>query len=77
MKFTKSLIKGKLIKRYKRFFIDLKINNKIVTAHCPNTGSMKGLLDEGNDVYVVKNDDPKRKLKYGLEIIKAKKNLLV
>ena len=76
MEFTKSLIKGKLIKRYKRFFVDVKINNKIVTAHCPNTGSMKGLLDEGNDVYVLKNDDPKRKLKYGLEIIKAKKKLV-
>ena len=37
---------------------------------------MKGLLDEGNDVYLLKNDDPKRKLKYGLEIIKAKKNLV-
>ena len=76
MQFTKSLIKGKLIRRYKRFFVDVKINNKIVTAHCPNTGSMKGLLDEGNDVYVLKNDDPKRKLKYGLEIIKAKKKLI-
>ena len=76
MKFTKSLIKGKLIKRYKRFFVDVKINNKIVTAHCPNTGSMKGLLDDGNDVYVLKNDDPKRKLKYGLEIIKVKKKLV-
>ena len=50
MKFTKPLIKGKLIKRYKRFFTDIKIGNKIVTAHCPNTGSMKGLLDEGNEV---------------------------
>ena len=76
MEFTKSLIKGKLIKRYKRFFVDVKINKEIVTAHCPNTGSMKGLLDEGNDVYVLKNDDPKRKLKYGLEIIKAQKNLV-
>ena len=76
MEFTKSLIKGKLIKRYKRFFADVKINKEIVTAHCPNTGSMKGLLDEGNDVYLLKNDDPKRKLKYGLEIIKAKKNLV-
>ena len=76
MKFTKSLIKGKLIKRYKRFFVDVKINNKIVTAHCPNTGSMMGLIDEGNDVYVLKNDDPKRKLKYGLEIIKAQKKLV-
>ena len=76
MEFTKSLIKGKLIKRYKRFFADVKINKEIVTAHCPNTGSMKGLLDEGNDVYLLKNDDPKRKLKYGLEIIKAQKNLV-
>ena len=76
MKFTKSLIKGKLIKRYKRFFVDVKLNKEIVTAHCPNTGSMKGLLDENNDVYLLKNDNPKRKLKYGLEIIKAQKNLV-
>jgi len=76
MEFTKSLIKGKLIKRYKRFFVDIKLNKEIVTAHCPNTGSMKGLLDEGNEVFVLKHDDPKRKLKYGLEIIKTRKNLV-
>ena len=76
MEFTKSLIKGKLIKRYKRFFTDVKLSNKIITAHCPNTGSMKGLLDEGNEVYVLPNNDPKRKLKYGLEIIKTGKNLV-
>ncbi|MDC3243591.1 DNA/RNA nuclease SfsA [Candidatus Pelagibacter sp.] len=76
MEFTKALIKGKLIKRYKRFFTDVKIGKEIVMAHCPNTGSMKGLLDEGNEVYVSKNDDPKRKLKYTLEIIKVKKNLV-
>jgi len=74
MEFTKSLIKGKLIKRYKRFFADIKIKKETVIAHCPNTGSMKGLLDEDNDVYITKNDDPKRKLKYTLEIIKVKKN---
>jgi sugar fermentation stimulation protein A len=76
MKFTKSLIKGKLVKRYKRFFTDIKLNKEIVIAHCPNTGSMKGLLDEGNEVFISKNDDPKRKLKYTLEIIKVKKNLV-
>ena len=76
MVFNKILIKGKLIKRYKRFFADIKLNKEIVVAHCPNTGSMKGLLDEGNDVYISKNDDPKRKLKYTLEIIKVKKNLI-
>jgi len=76
MEFTKSLIKGKLIKRYKRFFVDVEINRETVTAHCPNTGSMKGLLDKGNEVYLLKNDDPKRKLKYGLELIKVQKNLV-
>ncbi len=76
MEFTKSLIKGKLIKRYKRFFVDVKLNKEVITAHCPNTGSMQGLLDEGNEVFLLKHDDPKRKLKYGLEIIKTRKNLV-
>ena len=76
MEFTKTLLKGKFVKRYKRFFTDVKLNKEIITAHCPNTGSMKGLLEEGNDVYLLPNNDPKRKLKYGLEIIKARKNLV-
>ncbi len=76
MEFTKSLVKGQLIKRYKRFFTDVKLDKEIVTAHCPNTGSMKGLLNEGNPVYLLPNNDPKRKLKYGLEIIKSRKNLV-
>jgi len=76
MKFTNTLIKGKLIKRYKRFFIDIKVNNSIVTAHCPNTGSMMGLLDKGNNVWLTKNDDPKRKLKFTLEIIEVNKILV-
>ena len=52
MKFTEKLIKGKLIKRYKRFFVDVKLDKKTVTAHCPNTGSMMGLLDRNNEVYL-------------------------
>ena len=66
MKFKEKLIKGKLIKRYKRFFTDVKLSTGMVTAHCPNTGSMEGLLNKDNDVYVLKNNDPKRKLKYSL-----------
>jgi len=76
MKFTKSLIKGKLVKRYKRFFVDIDLNNEIVVAHCPNTGSMMGLLKEGNEVFISQNDNPKRKLKYTLELIKVKKSLI-
>jgi len=72
MKFSKRLIKGKLIKRYKRFFADINIKNEIITAHCPNTGSMMGLLDQNNEVWISKNNNPKRKLKYTLEMIEVK-----
>jgi sugar fermentation stimulation protein A len=66
-------ITGRLVKRYKRFFADVKLDNdEIVTAHCPNTGSMMGLLEEGNIVYLSKSDNKKRKLKFTLEIIKVK-----
>ena len=76
MKFTKALIKGKFLKRYKRFFADIKVNKEIIIAHCPNTGSMMGLLNENTDAWVLKNEDPKRKLKYTLQILKASKNLI-
>ena len=75
MKFTNSLIKGKLDKRYKRFFTDIEVNNKIITAHCPNTGSMMGLLQKGNEVWLTPNNDPKRKLKFTLEMIKVNKRI--
>ncbi len=76
MKFTNSLIKGKLIRRYKRFFTDIEVNNKILVAHCPNTGSMMGLLEKGNNVWISKHNDPKRKLKFTLEMIKVKKKII-
>ncbi len=73
MNFKNKLIPGVFIKRYKRFFVDVKINDRIVTAHCPNTGSMMGLLNKGNKVWLSKVNDPKRKLKYTLQIIENKK----
>ena len=74
MNFKNKLISGLFIKRYKRFFVDIKISNQIVTAHCPNTGSMLGLLKKGNKVWVSKSNNPNRKLKYTLEIIEEKKS---
>ena len=69
MNFENKLISGVFIKRYKRFFVDVQIENKVITAHCPNTGSMKGLLKEGNKVWLSKSNNPDRKLKYTLQII--------
>ncbi len=74
MNFKEVLIPGEFVKRYKRFFVDVKIENKIFTAHCPNTGSMMGLLKEGSRVWLSKSDNPKRKLKYTLEIIEDRKS---
>ena len=74
MNFENKLISGIFIKRYKRFFVDVQIENKIVTAHCPNTGSMLGLLNEGNKVWLTKSDNPNRKLKYTLQIIEDNKS---
>ena len=73
MDFENKLISGLFIKRYKRFFVDIKINNQIITAHCPNTGSMYGLLKRGNKAWVSKSNNPNRKLKYTLEIIEDQK----
>ena len=74
MIFESELIAGVLIKRYKRFFIDIKVKNKVITAHCPNTGSMMGLLKKGNKVWFTETKDKKRKLKYTLQIIEVDGN---
>ena len=74
MNFENKLISGLFIKRYKRFFVDVKVDNKIVTAHCPNTGSMQGLLNRNNNVLISKSNNPNRKLKYTLEIIEDNKS---
>ena len=54
MKFKERLLQGYLVKRYKRFFADIKFKNKIITGHCPNPGSMMGLLNIGNKIWFSK-----------------------
>ena len=76
MKFEKKLLQGTLIKRYKRFFVDIKQQNRTIIAHCPNSGSMLGLLKAGNKVWFSESDNPKRKLKYTLQIIEVDNKLV-
>ena len=76
MKFKERLLKGTLIKRYKRFFVDIKYKNKIITAHCPNSGSMMGLLKSDNNVWFSQSNNPKRKLNFTLQIIEVDKKLV-
>ena len=71
------LVQGTLIKRYKRFLADVKLKDgTIVTAHCPNTGSMAGCSQPGRPVYLSTHDNPKRKLKYTWELIKMPTSLV-
>lgn len=70
MKYKSPLISAVFLKRYKRFFADIEIEGKKTVAHVPNTGSLMGCLVEGSPCRVTHNPDPKRKLKYTLEMIK-------
>ena len=71
MKFENPLIHGTLVKRYKRFLSDIRLNDgTLVVAHCTNTGSMKSCLEEGAEVYISPAQDPKRKTKFTWEMIK-------
>lgn len=66
------LYEGVLIKRYKRFLVDVKLqNNSVVVAHCPNSGSMMGLNKENYKVFVSKQTNPQAKLKYKLELVES------
>jgi len=71
MEFRQQLIKGTLIRRYKRFLADVRLDDGTeVTAHCTNSGSMKSCLEEGADVMLSPVDDPKRKTRYTWEMIR-------
>lgn len=78
MRFQTPLIPAVLLKRYKRFLADIRLEDgREVTAHCPNPGSMMGMSDAGLKVWVEPNDDPKKKLKYGLRLIEQDRAMIV
>ncbi len=72
MKFPAPLIPGTLIKRYKRFLADVKLSGgEMVTAHCPNTGSMLGVNAPGSAIWLSPARTPGRKLAYTWELIRV------
>ena len=66
----KHLVHARLLKRYKRFLADVRLDNgEIITVHCPNTGSMKNCAEENADVWLSYSDNPKRKYCYTWEYL--------
>ncbi|MFH0844094.1 MAG: DNA/RNA nuclease SfsA, partial [Pseudomonadota bacterium] len=64
------LVQGTLVKRYQRFKADVRLRNgRLITAHCPNSGSMLGCSEPGRPVYLSRDVNPRRKLKYTWQII--------
>ena len=77
MRFADPLIAGRLIRRYKRFMADVELaDGRRVTAHCANSGSMRGLCEEGAEVWLSPAQNPKRKLKYTWELVRSGRSLV-
>lgn len=71
------LVRGTLIKRYKRFLADVTLDDgRRIVAHCPNSGSMAACSEPGSPVYLSEHDHPKRKLKYTWELIQMPTSLV-
>lgn len=70
MRFETPLIPARLIRRYKRFLADIELpGGEVAVAHCPNPGAMTGLAEPGMTIWVERNDDPKKKLRYGWRLV--------
>lgn len=73
MKFAMPLLRGRLIRRYKRFLVDVRLDSgETVTATCPNTGSMIGLNEPGASVWLSVSDSPTRKYPHTWELVEAR-----
>ncbi len=72
MRFPTPLLRGTLIQRYKRFLADVKLDDgRLLTAVCPNTGSMMGLTAPGSVVWLSESDVPTRKYRFTWEMVEA------
>ncbi len=72
MQFKQELQPGILIRRYKRFLADIELSDeKVLTVHCPNTGSMLGCSKPGSPVMISRSDNPARKYPHTLEMVQS------
>ncbi len=77
MHFPTPLLEGRLVRRYQRFLADVETADGLVTAHCPNTGSMQGCKDAGMRVWLSPADNPARKLAWTWELVETAPGVIV
>jgi sugar fermentation stimulation protein A len=71
------ILEGRFLRRYKRFFADIELaDGSVVSAHCPNTGSLRGCLEEGRRAILRDSQDPRRKLRYVFQAIQVGRTLV-
>lgn len=72
MRFDKPLLEGTLIKRYKRFLADVELDDGTpLTVHCANSGAMTSCSDPGSRVVISDSENPSRKLRHTLEMVRC------
>jgi sugar fermentation stimulation protein A len=77
MRFPRPLVRGTLIRRYKRFLADIRLEDgREVIAHCANPGAMLGVAEPGLPVWLLESSDPKRKLRWSWELVRTEGTLL-
>lgn len=77
MNYSNKLLKGRLIKRYKRFLADIELESgEVITAHCANTGAMTGCQPENARVWLSVSDNPKRKYPHSWELVELEDKVL-
>jgi sugar fermentation stimulation protein A len=73
MLYPRKLVEGRLIRRYKRFLADIQLPDGVITAACPNTGSLMGCCEPGSRVWLSESDNPSRKYRHTWEIVEVGK----
>ena len=76
MRYARPLVEGRLIRRYKRFLADIQLAEGVITAACPNTGSLMGCCEPGSRVWLSESDNAARKYRHTWELVEVGRTMV-